>query len=107
MRVVFKNGATYILKDKTFELKEVKVSPDKAIQRGDTTTYLVSAYMQKQDRSIADVLKKIPGIEALGINKKQAVKFKVLQLPKTAFSPVLISDVALQDNGQGIFLRTE
>lgn len=59
----FKNGATYILKDKTFELKEVKVSPDKAIQRGDTTTYLVSAYMQNQDRSIADVLKKIPGIE--------------------------------------------
>ncbi len=59
----FKNGATYILEEKTFELKEVKVTPDKAFQRGDTTTYLVSAYMQKQDRSIADVLKKIPGIE--------------------------------------------
>lgn len=59
----FKNGATYILENKTFELKEVKVTPDKAFQRGDTTTYLVSAYMQKQDRSIADVLKKIPGIE--------------------------------------------
>lgn len=59
----FVDGKTYTLKEKTFELNEVRVTPDKAWQRGDTTTYLVSAYMQKQDRSIADVLKKIPGIE--------------------------------------------
>lgn len=59
----YKNGGTCKLNEKAFELKEVKVTPDKARQRGDTTTYLVSAYMQKQDRSIADVLKKIPGIE--------------------------------------------
>lgn len=59
----FHNGETFVLEEKAFELKEVKVTPDKTMQRGDTTTYLVSAYMQKQDRSIADVLKKIPSIE--------------------------------------------
>ena len=59
----FKEGATYILHEKPFELKEVKVIPNKAKVEGDTVTYLVSAYMQKQDRRIADVLSKIPGIE--------------------------------------------
>lgn len=58
-----KNGNRYMLDTQTVELTEVKVKPDKAIVGGDTVTYLVSAYMQKQDRSIADVLAKIPGIE--------------------------------------------
>lgn len=50
-------------------------------------------------------LKKILGVDAAGVNKKQAVK--ALQLLSRTFSPVLISDVAVQDNGQGVFLRAE
>ncbi|WP_234396439.1 hypothetical protein [Prevotella dentasini] len=40
----------------------MKVKPQKIRQDGDTLNYLVSQFMQKQDRSIADVLAKMPGI---------------------------------------------
>ena len=78
----FKNGACYTLEEKAFELKEVKVRPDKAQLRGDTATYLVSAFMQKQDRTIADVLAKIPGIEIkssgeINVNGKPINKFYI------------------------------
>ncbi|GAB6982646.1 hypothetical protein [Prevotella dentasini] len=58
----FANGQIVRLSRKVFELKEVKVKPQKIRQDGDTLNYLVSQFMQKQDRSIADVLAKMPGI---------------------------------------------
>ena len=58
----FKDGQTIILSRKAYQLKEVKVKPQKIRQTGDTLNYLVSQFMQKQDRSIADVLAKMPGI---------------------------------------------
>lgn len=59
----FQQGATYTLKEKAIELKEVKVRPDKICQSGDTLVYNVLAFKQKQDRSIADVIAKMPGLE--------------------------------------------
>lgn len=50
-------------------------------------------------------LKNILGVEAPGANRKQVVK--AMKLLRRTFSPVLISDVAMQANGQGIFLRAE
>jgi hypothetical protein len=50
----------------TFEaiaLKEVKVTPQKIKQRGDTINYLVDGFIDKNDRTIGDVLKKLPGID--------------------------------------------
>ncbi len=44
-------------------IKEVMVRPPRIIEHGDTLDYFVESFKQKQDRSIADVLKKIPGIE--------------------------------------------
>jgi hypothetical protein len=47
------------------QLKEVIVKPQEIGQQGDTIRYLVSAFAVSQDRTIGDVLKKMPGIEVL------------------------------------------
>jgi len=47
------------------ELKEVLVESKIIEQRGDTLNYSVSAFKDQKDRVIADVLKKMPGIEIL------------------------------------------
>ncbi|MUP44744.1 hypothetical protein E0K83_03175 [Gramella sp. BOM4] len=54
-----------ILKASSEELKEVLVEAKMLDQRGDTLSFSVAAYKGKEDRVIADVLKKIPGIEIL------------------------------------------
>ncbi len=51
------------LSDKAFELKDVVVKSAPITQHGDTINYLVSSFAKDQDRSIGDVLKRIPGIE--------------------------------------------
>lgn len=59
----FKNGQTIKLSEKAVALREVKVRPQKIRSNGDTLTYSVSAFRQGQDRSIADVIAKMPGLE--------------------------------------------
>jgi len=58
----FKNGQRIILKEKAYELKEVKVKPTRIRKRGDTLTYSVATFKEKQDRSIADVIARMPGM---------------------------------------------
>lgn len=43
-------------------LKEVTVKADKIKEQGDTITYNVSSFAQVHDRSIGDVIKRMPGI---------------------------------------------
>lgn len=43
-------------------LKEVTVKADRIREQGDTISYFVGGFAQKQDRSIGDVLKRMPGI---------------------------------------------
>lgn len=43
-------------------LKEVAVKGDRIREQGDTVTYYVATFKQAQDRSIGDVLKRMPGI---------------------------------------------
>ncbi|MBO5186310.1 MAG: hypothetical protein J6B91_04590, partial [Prevotella sp.] len=64
------------------QLKEVSVRAQKIQQRGDTLNYLVGAYQQQGDRVIADVLKRMPGIEVadngrIKFNGKSISKFYV------------------------------
>ncbi len=59
----FKSGADITLKEKQFLLKEVKVTAKRINLSGDTLTYSVAGFKQKQDRSIADVIAKMPGLE--------------------------------------------
>lgn len=58
----FKQGQVTMLHEKEFEIREVKVTAPQIRQRGDTLDYFVGMFKQKQDRTIEDVLKKMPGI---------------------------------------------
>lgn len=54
-----------LVKEQTIELKEVIVKAPKIRQIGDTLNYSVSSFLDETDRSIGDVLKKLPGIQVL------------------------------------------
>lgn len=56
----FRQGQSIVLKEQMFTLKEVSVRPDRIKQRGDTLDYSVAMFKQTQDRSIADVIRKLP-----------------------------------------------
>lgn len=51
-----------IVDERTVELKEVVVKSKKIYSQGDTINYNVSSFHSQTDQSIADVLKKMPGI---------------------------------------------
>ena len=51
------------LNEKAVELKEVKVKAPSMTLRGDTIDYLVSSFIQKQDRTLSDVLKRMTGLK--------------------------------------------
>lgn len=55
----------FVVKEKLMELKELIVKAPKIRQTGDTIRYDVSAFTDETDRSIGDVLKKLPGIQVL------------------------------------------
>lgn len=59
----FRDGMTITLTEGTFKLREVTATSRRIKGEGDTLTYSVAGFRQKQDRSIADVLAKMPGIE--------------------------------------------
>lgn len=61
------------LKTKVFELREVTVKSDRIWKRNDTLVYSVDAFKSTQDRTIADLLKKLPGIE---VSESGAVKYQ-------------------------------
>lgn len=68
--------------EKSIQLKEVNVRAQKISQHGDTLNYLVGAYQQQVDRTIGDVLKRMPGIEVsdnggIKFNGKSISKFYV------------------------------
>lgn len=51
------------LEQSAIELREVKIKSQKIRQRGDTLVYSVASFAKEGDRSIGDVLKKMPGIQ--------------------------------------------
>lgn len=51
------------LQEEVYQLQAVKVSAQRIQQKQDTLVYSVAGFSQPQDRSIADVLAKMPGIE--------------------------------------------
>lgn len=56
-------GMQVRLQEAAMQIREVSVRGDRIWQRGDTLTYSVAGFRLPQDRTIEDVLKKIPGIE--------------------------------------------
>ena len=59
----FRDGQDIVLAEAAFQLREVVAKPERISQRGDTLTYSVANFKQAQDRSIADVISKMPGLE--------------------------------------------
>ena len=55
----------FLVAEKTMELKEVVVKAPKVRQLGDTIHYDVASFMDETDRTIGDVLKKLPGVQVL------------------------------------------
>ena len=62
---------TIIMTPSTTMLKEVAVKADRIREQGDTITYNVGSFAQAQDRSIGDVLKRMPGIDVSSSGKIQ------------------------------------
>lgn len=58
-----KDGMIITLTEGSFKIKEVKVKSQRLHSTGDTLTYSVSGYKQAQDRSVADVIDKMPGLQ--------------------------------------------
>ena len=53
----------FYIEMETIVLNEVKIKPPKIRQTGDTLSYSVDSFKDENDRTIGDVLKKLPGIE--------------------------------------------
>ena len=51
------------MKPEATQLKDVIIKAPDIIQRSDTLVYSMSKWAQKQDRNIADVLRRLPGVE--------------------------------------------
>ncbi len=59
------------MKEGNLQLQEVVVKADRIRESGDTITYRVGSFSQKQDRTIGDVLKRMPGIDVANNGKIQ------------------------------------
>lgn len=59
----FRDGQLIRMEPGGFQLKEVAVTAERIRESGDTLTYSVGGFKQAQDRSIADVIGKMPGLE--------------------------------------------
>ncbi len=65
--VNFKQGMKVPMDEKVQQIREVKVTPKQFRIQGDTIVYSVLGLRQKQDRTIEDVILRIPGI-TVGVN---------------------------------------
>lgn len=57
---------SYILKTETRKIQEVKVADPPISFHKDTLNYTVDAFTSKKDQVIADIIKKLPGVEIRG-----------------------------------------
>ncbi len=62
----FTNGLRVSMTEEALDLREVKVTSSRIRQRSDTLVFSVDGFKQQQDRSIADVIKKMPGLDVQG-----------------------------------------
>lgn len=76
-KVAIKSGQevySFILKKSYKELTEIKVAGEQRVKsKGDTTVYNVNSFAGKEDRSIGDVISKIPGMTVF---KDGTIKYK-------------------------------
>lgn len=59
----------FVLEEEVTELKEIVIKNSAITRKGDTINYSVNAFTKQEDRTIADALKNMPGIEVLDDGK--------------------------------------
>jgi hypothetical protein len=57
------NWVEILLQEASIQLREVRITPVPIRQAGDTINYYMSNFVRPQDRNLADVLARMPGIE--------------------------------------------
>ncbi len=77
----FRLGQTIVMHGKSVMIKETKIRAPRVSQRGDTLTYLVNSFRQKQDRTITDVIKKMPGLQ---VGEDGTLTYTIKKSHKTA-----------------------
>ena len=75
----FQSGKTVVLKEQSYSIKEVQIKAPRIAQRGDTLTYPVNVFKQQQDRSIADVIAKMPGLQ---VNSDGTIEYQGRRINK-------------------------
>ena len=69
----FSSGQTIRLRPSSYVLKGVDVTASaKGYQHGDTINYLVNSFLDASDKSISDVIRKMPGLD---VNKDGSIEF--------------------------------
>lgn len=63
----------FTLEEQATEIKEVKLKTKLVTKRGDTISYDLKSFESKADRTLADVLKKMPGVE---VNKDGTILYQ-------------------------------
>lgn len=61
--IIINRDIEFRLTEKVIQLREVKVRAPKVRMAGDTVKFNVQSFIEAQDKSISDVLKRMPGIE--------------------------------------------
>lgn len=75
----------FTITEKVNKLKEVRVTASPVRRKGDTLTYAVGVFAGQSDRTIEDVMKKLPGVEvsssgSISYNGKEISKFYIEDL---------------------------
>lgn len=67
------DGKPVIIKmeDGSIQIQEIVVKSERIREKGDTVTYTVSSFAQRQDKTIGDVLQRMPGIDVAKNGKIQ------------------------------------
>lgn len=78
----FPSDGRIVMESEDFQLEEVRISANRIIEKQDTLVYTVAGFSQPQDRSIADVIAKMPGMEVapngqISFNGKNINKFYI------------------------------
>lgn len=59
----FRSNPTIHLNESPFNMKDVVVTSNRIVEKKDTLVYSVAGFSMPQDRTIADVMRKMPGID--------------------------------------------
>lgn len=88
----------FTIQPEVTEIEEVKIKTRIITKKGDTITYDLKSFENKSDRSLSDVLKKIPGIE---VNSDGSVLYQ-----GNAISKFYVEGKDLMEGGYGIITKS-